>query len=154
MTILSSASPTASFWTKLGQQPNVGSELQRLGKALTGERPKWADEKEAVEKLRELLDRKKVLLVIDDAWKRSPLQAFLDVAGPDCACLVTTRDLDLVSDVESVPVDELTLDQAIALLGCGPIPEAERLAKRLGGWALLVELSAHWIRRELKRAYR
>ncbi len=140
------------LWTTLGQQPNVTAELKRLGEALTGERPKWADEKEAVEKLRALLDHKKILLVIDDAWKRSPLQAFLDVAGPDCACLVTTRELDLVSDFEPVRVDELTLEQSIALLGCGQIPEAERLARRLGGWALLVELSAHWIRRELKRA--
>ena len=144
--------PDGILWTTLGQQPNVTAELQRLGDALTGERPRWVDENEAVEKMRGLLARKKILLVIDDAWARSPLQAFLDVAGPECACLVTTRELDLVSDFEPVRVDELTLEQSIALLGCGAIPDAERLARRLGGWALLVELSAHWIRRELERA--
>ena len=144
--------PDGILWTTLGQQPNVTAELQRLGEALIGERPRWADEVEAVEKMRGLLARKKILLVIDDAWTRSPLQAFLDVAGPECACLVTTRELDLVSDFAPVHVDELTVEQSITLLGCGAGAEAERLARRLGGWALLVELSAHWIRRELKRA--
>ncbi|MBI4910160.1 MAG: TIR domain-containing protein [Acidobacteria bacterium] len=138
------------LWTTLGQTPSVTAELQRWGEAMTGERPQWANEVEAVDKMRALLANKRTLLVIDDAWQRSPLQAFLDVAGRDCACLVTTRELDLVAGLQPVRVDEMTFEQSLELLGCGRIPEAGRLARRLNGWALLVELTAHRIRKEMQ----
>jgi hypothetical protein len=65
------------LWITLGQQPNVMAELTKLYKALTGDQPAFIDEKGAELKLREKLENRNCLLVIDDVWQRARLDSFL-----------------------------------------------------------------------------
>ena len=67
--------------------------------------------------LRELLQDKSVLLVLDDVWQASDAQPF-DVCGPRCRMLVTTRDAGILHALhgELVPVSLFTEAEALQLL--------------------------------------
>jgi hypothetical protein len=105
------------LWVTLGQNPNVVAELTKLYKALTGDQPAFVDEKDAELKLREKLENRNCLLVIDDVWQGWRLKPFLQGGKKTCARLITTRRMDLVTDARPVHVDEMTTQEAVALLG-------------------------------------
>jgi WD40 repeat protein len=144
------------LWTSLGQAPRVVDELARWYYALTGERPAFVDAREASIELAARLEHRHCLLVIDDVWDRHHLEPFLE-AGKHSARLITTRRFDLVSDMARVRVDEMTADQATAMLaapfGARVVPEGKLaiLAKRLGEWPLLLRLAASLLRGDLER---
>jgi hypothetical protein len=101
----------------------------------------------AAARFRDLLKDRDVLIVLDDVWQESYLRYFI---YEGTAYLITTRLQTVVtkSRAEKVLVDELTTDEATGLLAkwLDDTPtDAERrlltdLAKRLGEWALLLEL--------------
>jgi WD40 repeat protein len=147
------------LWVTLGQNPNVLAELSKLYKALTGDLPTFVDEKDAELRLREKLENRNCLLVIDDAWQRSHLQPFLQGGKKNCARLITTRRHDLVMDAKRVHVDEMRPDESVALLTTR-IPKGKRphdllpfyhLAARLMDWPLLLGLAAGVIGARLER---
>ena len=99
--------------------------------------------------LRELLQAKAVLLVLDDVWQSSDAQTF-DVIGPRCRMLVTTRDAGILHALhgELVPVSLFTEPEALQLLadavGCGRSalpPEALEVVRECGCLPLAVALS-------------
>ena len=63
-----------------------------------------------------------MLLVIDDVWKWLHLEPFMQ-GGPNCAPLVTTRDEGVLAKfrgaTKPITVDQMSEDQAVALLGAG-----------------------------------
>jgi hypothetical protein len=61
-----------------------------------------------------LLHDKKMLLVVDDAWHTSDVQAF-QVGGEGCRVLVTTREAE-VPDAERIEMDVMSQDEALELL--------------------------------------
>jgi WD40 repeat protein len=142
------------LWTSLGQTPRVVDELTRWYAALTGQRPTFVDETEAAIQVAQKLERRACLLVIDDVWERRHLEPFLR-AGKHNARLITTRRFDLVSDMAHIRVDEMTTDQAVAMLAAPfsgmVVPEGRlpTLARRLGEWPLLLTLAASLLRGDL-----
>jgi hypothetical protein len=147
------------LWITLGQHPNVLAELTKLYKALTGDQPTFVDEKDAELTLREKLENRNCLLIIDDVWERAHLEAFLQGGKKTCARLITTRRLDLVMDARLVHVDEMMPEEAVALLvTCIPADNRPhdlqpfyRLADRLMDWPLLLKLAAGVIGARLRR---
>lgn len=118
-----------------------------------GHRPGFQDEGSAAGHLAETIGEARLLLVLDDVWREAQLRPFLR-GGPNCVRLVTTRQARLLPGVnDQVKVDELTADEALALLSWN-LPEpgpTERqalqvLTGRLGKWAQMLEIANGWLR--------
>ena len=146
-------------WVTLGQNPNVLAELTKLYKALAGDQPAFVDEKDAELKLREKLENRNCLLVIDDVWKRKDLEPFLQGGKKTCSRLITTRRLDLVMDAKRIHVDEMRPEESVALLATR-VPLEQKplnlhpfrlLADRLMDWPLLLKMAAGVIGARLDR---
>jgi WD40 repeat protein len=146
------------LWVTLGQNPNLLGELTKLYEALTGDQPDFVDEMQAGLKLREKLENRTCLLVIDDVWQKAHLELFMQGGKEFCARLITTRRLDLVMDAKRVQVDEMTPEESVALL-TARLPGERRprdaqpfrhLAGRLMEWPLLLKLAAGVIRARLE----
>jgi WD40 repeat protein len=147
------------LWVTLGQSPNILGELTKLYEALTGDQPDFVDEIQAELKLREKLENRNCLLVIDDVWQMARLEPFLQGGKKTCARLITTRRLDLVFDAKRVQVDSMTPKESVALLAAR-LPGEHRpsdlqplryLSSRLMEWPLLLKLAAGVIRARLER---
>ncbi len=119
-----------------------------------GRRPGYVTAAAAAEHLGALIGEARLLMVIDDVWREAQLQPFL-IGGPRCVRLVTTR-LPQVLPVghTAIDVDAMRAAEAARLLSTGlPVaddPAAHRhlaaLAKRLGGWALMLGIANGWLR--------
>jgi hypothetical protein len=145
------------LWATLGESPQVLHELSRLHAALAGEWQSFGSEDDAARVLAEQLDGRHCLLVIDDVWNLAHLQPFLR-GGDDCVRLITTRMFHVATEAtEMVPVEEMTVEEAAALLTMRlePPPADEgpflALADRLGQWPLMLELAESTLRQRLKR---
>jgi WD40 repeat protein len=91
--------------------------------------------------LRQELNGKRVLLVVDDVWRPEDVTPFQGLAP----LLVTTRDSrTLPADAVQVHVDAMEVPEAVRLLGAGLPAGAEAglktLAARLGEWPLLLKI--------------
>jgi WD40 repeat protein len=144
------------LWVTLGREPNALRELTKVYEALTGEQPDFVDETQAMAKLREKLEDRNCLLVIDDVWQKAHLKAFLPGGKQTCARLITTRRYDILPDTARVKVGEMTFEESVALIvrrmptGLSPeITPLRNLADRLMNWPLLVKLAAGIIRGRL-----
>lgn len=134
------------LWVSLGTNPeNLAGKVDNLIFELTGGRTGFTEVADASNRLRELLQEKNVLIVIDDVWHEADARPFL-VGGPECAWLLTTRNRDVLQrDIEEVVVGEMEADESIRLLGAGLPWESVRqplkmLAERLCEWPLLLNL--------------
>ncbi|TVR25446.1 MAG: hypothetical protein EA396_00075, partial [Anaerolineaceae bacterium] len=134
------------LWVTLGETPDIVAALSKLYRALTDDNPGFIDIEEGATKLSEKLVDLDCLIVIDDVWNSAHLKPFLR-GGARCARLVTTRDAGIAAreSAKTTDVDEMTLAESVALLGAGldgldPL-RLERIAKRLGDWALLLEIA-------------
>ena len=79
------------LWAELGEKPErLLATLSDLIVLLTGERPGLETISAAAAKLGEALGDRRILLVVDDAWREQDLRPFLQ-GGPNCVRLVTTR---------------------------------------------------------------
>ena len=85
------------LWVTLGENPgNLTGRVEDLIVTLGDERPGFTTLDAAVNRLKELLADRDILLVIDDVWDRAHLNPFVQ-GGPRCARLITTRNLDTLS---------------------------------------------------------
>jgi tetratricopeptide (TPR) repeat protein/transcriptional regulator with XRE-family HTH domain len=114
--------PDGVLWAGLGVKPNVLGLLGAWGTALgltaTSLAPLTNLEVLATV-LRAAIGRRRVLLVIDDAWALEDALGF-KVGGPGCAHLVTTRFPDLALHMAgegAFVVQELSEDEGLTLLG-------------------------------------
>jgi tetratricopeptide (TPR) repeat protein/transcriptional regulator with XRE-family HTH domain len=81
------------LWAGLGLHPHLLAEFRRWGTVLGVSLPEatspglqdtWG------KTLRDALEERRLLLLIDDAWKEDVVKA-LDIGGSECACILTTR---------------------------------------------------------------
>jgi WD40 repeat protein len=132
--------------------------LTKLYAALTGERPPFVDIDDAAIQLATRLEQKNCLIVIDDVWDPNHLKPFMR-GGAQCARLVTTRQLSVVTEVgiSRTLIDRMTVDEAVQLL-MARMPSAPGehrlfhvLAERLGCWPLLLKLAGSQLRERMER---
>ena len=150
------------LWTTLGASPgSLVAKLQALLDELTShwaERRTFMDAVDASNYLRFLLQEKVALIVIDDVWNEVDARPFL-VGGPNCSWLIGTRDRQtLPADVIELDVSEMDEEEAtrmlVAGLALGHDGDSERLtalARRLGGWPLLLSLVNGQLRDRIRR---
>ena len=108
------------LWVTLGENPgDLTGRVEDLIVTLGDERPDFTAQDAAVNRLKELLADRDILIVIDDVWDRGHLNPFIQ-GGPHCARLITTRNLDtLPASAAKVPVDAMQQEEATALLAAG-----------------------------------
>ncbi|MFM9499711.1 NB-ARC domain-containing protein, partial [Streptomyces galilaeus] len=124
----------------------VAAKVVEVTRFITGDTTEFDDPDLAGAHLGRLLDqRPRTLLVLDDLWEAEQLAPFLK-GGRRCVRLVTTRNPDLLPpSTQRIPVDQMSRDQAKAVLTwtLPPLPEplVDRLLKATGRWALLLRLT-------------
>ncbi|HRW82648.1 MAG TPA: NB-ARC domain-containing protein [Methanothrix sp.] len=94
------AFPDGIFWLSIGRDLQKRDLLQiqsKLAKSL-GDGSVFESLNEGREKLQELLANKACLLILDDVWISRNAGAF-DSLGPNCRMLITTRNLDVITDL-------------------------------------------------------
>jgi hypothetical protein len=154
------------LWVTLGERPNLRHALAELYEELTGKASAFNDEQQAVEELRQKLEDKDLLIVIDDVWSADHVKPFL-TGGARGARLFTTRESTVAAKARQlaqhegrprkhghdrwVTVDEPDADLAVDMLLKG-LPERppddqispyrELAVRRLGRWPLLIDLIA------------
>lgn len=143
------AFPDGMLWVALGEHADLSSVLSDLHVVVTGARPAASSAAAIVESLAKALSRQRCLLVVDDVWRSDDLAPFLALKGP--RLLVTSRIQNLLAetiatDWVEIPVDQMTPDEAAAILGRGLAIDAPSheamvdLAEKLGCWPLLLGL--------------
>jgi WD40 repeat protein len=142
------------LWVTLGERPKLAELISDLITAIGPESAALAAVSTAANRLKEVLDKRRCLLVIDDAWQRQHLLPFLDGA-PSTTRLITTRRDDILPEkTRKVPVDAMLGNEALELLmygldEVGPADKAAlaRLAaERLGEWPILLNLVNGFLR--------
>ncbi len=139
------------LWVTLGEQPQIVNELERLYAALTGERPGFKNQDDAMFEVAKKLDAKRCLLVIDDVWSFQALKPFLHGAAA-ASRIVTTRIFSVAVSAATdercrINVGELTADEGLLMLSTGltvPAGSTAHLAQlgdRLKRVPLLLELA-------------
>jgi predicted ATPase len=149
------------LWAELGEKPErLLSILTDQIELLTGERPGLETLNAASGKLGEALGDRRILMVVDDAWREQDLRPFLQ-GGSNCVRLVTTRiDSVLPTTALRQPVDAMQTSEALNLLSAGLSPdqisrgraELAKLAARLGEWAQLLKIVNGFLRDRAHRA--
>lgn len=150
------------LWVTLGQQPAIVTELERLYAALTGERPGFKNQDDAMFEVARKLEGKRCLLVIDDVWSPKDLKPFLHGAS-SASRLVTSRIFSVAVAAASgepcrMNVAELKADEAQRMLSSG-LPEQSaaiaahvgQLADRLKRVPLLIELANRTLAQQIAR---
>jgi WD40 repeat protein len=144
------------LWVTIGQKPNLQEGVAKLYAALTGSRPGFIDEEDAAFHLSEVLQDKSCLIVIDDVWDLAHLEPFMR-GGSGCTRLITTRHFEVAVEARCIEVNEMTLAEAVSMLGGrlpvlpGEFASLRALAHRLGEWPLLLELANAALRRRVAR---
>ncbi len=136
------------LWTTMSSSLSDADRMARirdLGHWWTGERPAPFETLAATAAdLRDRLRGQRVLLVVDDIWRRADLEPFRGLGG-GAAILATTRDRDaLPADCDLEAIGAMSGAEGAAILGRGLSGFAEpalyRLAQRLSHWPLLLGL--------------
>ncbi|HLI06431.1 MAG TPA: NB-ARC domain-containing protein [Ktedonobacteraceae bacterium] len=109
------------LWVSLGPGPDISEQLRRWGGELrctSAEMADMEDDADWARLLRARIGLRRMLLVIDDAWRSKDALAF-KVGGPFCAYVLTTRSpsvaLDFAGD-DAISVRELNEDDGLSLL--------------------------------------
>jgi hypothetical protein len=139
------------LWVTLGEQPLIATELERIYAALTGQRPGFKSQDDAMFEVAKKLDGKRCLLVIDDVWNVQDLKPFLH-GGASCSRLITSRIFSVAVSAapnvrQRISVGEPKADEAERILSAGlSVPPASAahvrlLAERLKRVPLLLQLA-------------
>jgi transcriptional regulator with XRE-family HTH domain len=150
--------PDGVLWTGLGVNPPK-SALHFWGKQLGMTEEEMSDLHTSTEwgaALHHAIGSRRMLLIIDDAWKEEAALAF-KVGGPNCAHIVTTRVSALANTLTSqvLTVHELDEEHSLFLLhtlapDCVEhmLDEARTLVTAVGGLPLALKLVGNHLRIE------
>ena len=146
------------LWAGLGPTPNVLSLLSRWGMLLglsSTEIARLTTIEEWSKVLRMVIGTRRLLLVIDDAWRIEAALAF-KVGGLNCAYLVTTRFPQIAlrfASHDTLVVHELTEEDGVALLSRfvpdlvrGDPNQARSLVRAVGGLPLALTIIGGYLR--------
>jgi WD40 repeat protein len=149
------AFPDDIYWLTIGQKPDVLALQNQLLRQLTGSKETVTTEQEAKDALREALEGRAALIVVDDAWTVDQADAF-SVTAPPARLLITTRNNDVLIGLgaEEHRVDVLSLSDALKMLAewVGQKssdklpPEAADVAKECGYLPLALAMIGAMIR--------
>ncbi len=131
---LSTPTSMVSCGWNLGEKPSdLMAKIGGLVSRLTGEPAIIASMNDAPTVLAEALGERRILLIIDDAWREQDLRPFLQ-GGHNTTRLITTRRGDILPrEVVRQPVDAMQASEALALLSWGlPQDQATGQGKALG----------------------
>ena len=147
------------LWAELGEKPeHLIKNLSDLVTLLSGQRPQLETLSAAAAKLGDTLGDRRILMVIDDAWREQDLRPFLQ-GGRNCVRLVTTWiDSVLPERALRQKVDAMQTGEALSLLSggltedqvAGEYETLTSLAARLGEWALLLKIVNGFLRNRVK----
>lgn len=158
--------PDGVLWASLDQKPSLISILAGWSRALGGhDLLRISTSEEAARLLSTFLNRKKMLLIVDDVWEAAHGAIFLQARGVTCALLVTTR-LPAVADAlaqaekEIYHLDVLEEDDALKLMRVlAPLvvdqhpTECRLLVKDLERLPLALHVAARLLRAESKHGW-
>ena len=146
------------LWAGLGYRPDVISHLSRWGALLgiePGEMAQLGSVGAWAAALRAKIGPRRMLLIVDDAWKLEEALTF-KVGGPGCAYLVTTRIPEVASGFAyngATVIRELGEDDSMTLLArLAPEvveykPDQVRsLVRSVGGLPLALTLMGNYLR--------
>jgi tetratricopeptide (TPR) repeat protein len=163
--------PDGVLWVSLGRIPAVTPLLNGWGVALGISPEVLADAKDPASlgrTIRNALGRRRVLLIVDDAWDEDEALAF-KVGGSDCAHLLTTRFENVANtfigeafnEGDLIAVQELGSSDGLALLAeLAPAAvrerpgDAERCVGAVGGLPLALILVGNHLRRNSRPSRR
>ncbi|MFL5626258.1 MAG: tetratricopeptide repeat protein [Ktedonobacteraceae bacterium] len=146
------------LWAGLGPTPDVTAQLSRWGSLLglpSAQAARLKSSEEWVRALRVVIGTRRLLLVIDDAWRIEAALAF-KVGGPNCSYLLTTRFPPLALQFApegATTVGELSEEEGVALL-TQLVPEmvtidpasARLLVRVVGGLPLALTIAGSYLR--------
>jgi tetratricopeptide (TPR) repeat protein/transcriptional regulator with XRE-family HTH domain len=148
--------PDGVLWVGLGVRPDLQQSLVRWGTLLglpPNELSTLRDEDRRAA-LRSLLETRRMLLVIDDAWSVEDALTF-QIGGPHCATLITTRFPTLATILGGEPLilHELSIEDSLDLLHLlapqiveSEMQKARTLAEAVGGLPLALTLTGNYLR--------
>jgi tetratricopeptide (TPR) repeat protein len=153
------------LWANPGPHPQLSGILQRWGELLGIPLPPSKGDSNLepwVEALRKGIGERRFLLLLDDAWQRETIEA-LQVVGPHCAYLVTTRFTSIATYVaadQAIQVRELEDGDGVRLLThfAPQIGQYERdialnLVRTVGGLPLALTLIGTYLGRHAYRGH-
>jgi len=148
------------LWAGLGPHPNIAGLLSRWGTLLGVSAMEMAtlNSNEAwARALHTAIGTRRMLLVIDDAWRIEEALMF-KVGGPNCAHLVTTRFPGIAAHFAldgATVIQELSEEESVHLLKLLAPEVVERETKRLtelvqavGGLPLALTLMGNYLRKQ------
>ncbi len=148
------------LWAGLGRRPDIITLMELWGTALeipTGELSRLATVEQRAHRIHTAIGVRRMLLVIDDAWRAETALAF-KIGGPNCAYVLTTRIPEVAlafADAGVITVPELDEDNGVTLLGrmapqaiAEKIEEVHALARAVGGLPLALTLMGWYLREE------
>src|SRR5271166_706483 len=149
------AFPDGIYWITIGQNPSLLDLQNQLLRQLTGSKETLSQAKDA---LREALEGRTALVVVDDAWTIDQADAF-SVTAPPARLLITTRNQEVLVGLgaEEHRVDLLSTAQAHQMLAKWTSnenpdrlpPEAAEVAKECGYLPLALAMIGAMIRLRL-----
>ncbi len=153
------------LWAGLGPHPQIPAILSRW-EGLLGIPSPLAKERSNhqtwLDALRKAIGERRFLLVLDDAWQAEAIEA-LQVAGPHCAYLVTTRFTSIATQIaadRAIQVRELEDADGVHLLAhfAPQIVQHERetaltLVHKVGGLPLALTLIGKYLGRQAYKGH-
>lgn len=121
-TMIQDEFPDGTLWTSIGRNGSVFEALRKWGRQLGFyDIQNKTTVPEVVEALRQVLLRKKMLLVVDDIWTEADGQPFINLMGSDVSLVLTTRFTDIANMLAITPRDvyllpTLSLEESLGLL--------------------------------------
>ncbi len=153
------------LWAGLGPHPQIPGILSRWGGLLGIASPLskgYSNHETWIGALRKAIGERRFLLVLDDAWQGEAVEA-LQVAGPHCAYLVTTRFTSIATQVaadRAMQVSELEDADGVHLLAhfAPQIVQYEgetalTLVRTVGGLPLALTLIGKYLGRQAYRGH-
>jgi hypothetical protein len=120
--------PDGVLWAGMGQEPKLFAEFKQWAAAF-GRDNIGITLEEAVGNLKRLLANKRILFIADDIWNPEDTVYFREIAGPNSALLITTREDQVARSLadsrenDIIHLKQLTNEQSLELL--------ERLAPKV-----------------------
>jgi len=142
------------LWVEFGETPDVLTLLTNQIRLLSSEPLNATSINAVAARFRELIEKRDMLLVLDDIWSEEPARPFLEGA-PTCTRLITTRRLDVMARLNvknAVAVNDMETAEAAQLLlklidsPADNLAVVSELAALLGEYPLMLELAGAYLR--------
>jgi hypothetical protein len=152
------AFPDGIYWLSVGQKPSLLALQGELMRQLSGSQPAFVTTQEGQDALRDALEGRRALLMLDDVWSVDHADVFC-VAAPPARLLITTRSSEILVglDAEEHRVDVLSPSEALKMLA-GWVgeknpdalpPEAAEVARNCGYLPLALAMVGAMVRLSL-----